>query len=101
MPAQEFEAWFRLLTAPGMTRPMARRLLRALGSPQAVLGASASQWSAAASPAAAQALSTPDPQADARLQMALDWLALLRCAMASDHYDDGTSARIFGRSAVA
>jgi DNA processing protein len=75
MPAQEFEAWFRLLTAPGMTRPMARRLLRALGSPQAVLGASASQWSAAASPAAAQALSTPDPQADARLQMALDWLA--------------------------
>jgi DNA processing protein len=54
---------------------MARRLLRALGSPQAVLGASASQWSAAASPAAAQALSTPDPQADARLQMALDWLA--------------------------
>jgi DNA processing protein len=75
MPAQEFEAWFRLLTAPSMTRPMARRLLRALGSPQAVLGASASQWSAAASPAAAQALSTPDPQADARLQMALDWLA--------------------------
>jgi DNA processing protein len=75
MPAQEFEAWFRLLTAPGMTRPMARRLLRALGSPQAVLGASASQWSAAASPAAAQALSSQDPQAGARLQMALDWLA--------------------------
>ncbi|MGI9154147.1 MAG: DNA-processing protein DprA [Rubrivivax sp.] len=75
MPAQDFEAWFRLLTRPGVTRPMARRLLRALGSPQAVLGASASQWAAAASPAAAQALSTPDPQATARLQLALDWLA--------------------------
>lgn len=54
---------------------MARRLLRALGSPQAVLGASASQWSAAGGPAAVQALSTPDPQANARLQQALDWLA--------------------------
>ena len=75
MPAQEFEAWFRLLAVPGMTRPMARRLLRALGSPQAVLGACASQWSAAAGPAAAQALSTPDPLANARLQLALDWLA--------------------------
>ena len=75
MPAQEFEAWFRLLAMPGMTRPMARRLLRALGSPQAVLGACASQWSAAAGPAAAQALSTPDPLANARLQLALDWLA--------------------------
>ena len=75
MPAQEFEAWFRLLTVPGMTRPMARRLLRALGSPQAVLGACASQWSAAAGPAAAHTLSTPDPLANARLQLALDWLA--------------------------
>jgi DNA processing protein len=46
-----------------------------LGSPQAVLGAAASQWAAAASPAAAQALSTPDPQASVRLQLALDWLA--------------------------
>ena len=54
---------------------MARRLLRALGSPQAALGASASQWAEAAGPAAAQALSTPDPQADARLQLALAWLA--------------------------
>lgn len=75
MPAQEFEAWFRLLAVPGMTRPMARRLLRALGSPQAVLGACASQWSAAAGPAAAHTLSTPDPLANARLQLALDWLA--------------------------
>ena len=75
MPAQEFEAWFRLLAVPGMTRPMARRLLQALGSPQAVLGACASQWSAAAGPAAAQTLSTPDPLANARLQLALDWLA--------------------------
>lgn len=75
MPAQDFEAWFRLLTWPGVTRPVARRLLRALGSPQAVLGAAASQWAAAASPAAAQALSTPDPQASVRLQLALDWLA--------------------------
>ena len=75
MPAQDFEAWFRLLTWPGVTRPVARRLLRALGSPQAVLGAAASQWAAAVSPAAAQALSTPDPQASVRLQLALDWLA--------------------------
>ena len=75
MPAQDFEAWFRLLTWPGVTRPMARRLLRALGSPQAALGASASHWAAAASPAAAQVLSTPDPQANARLQLALAWLA--------------------------
>jgi DNA processing protein len=75
MPAQDFEAWFRLLTWPGVTRPVARRLLRALGSPQAVLGAAASQWAAAASSAAAQALSTPDPQASVRLQLALDWLA--------------------------
>ena len=75
MPAQDFEAWFRLLTWPGVTRPMARRLLRALGSPQAALGASASQWAEAAGPAAAQVLSTPDPQANARLQLALAWLA--------------------------
>ena len=75
MPALDFEAWFRLLAVPGMTRPMARRLLQALGSPQAVLGASASQWSAAAGPAAAHTLSTPDPLANARLQLALDWLA--------------------------
>ena len=75
MPAQDFEAWFRLLTWPGVTRPVARRLLRALGSPQAVLGAATSQWAAAASSAAAQALSTPDPQASVRLQLALDWLA--------------------------
>jgi DNA processing protein len=75
MPAQEFEAWFRLLAVPGMTRPMARRLLQALGSPQAVLGACAGQWSAAAGPAAARTLSTPDPLANARLQLALDWLA--------------------------
>ena len=75
MPAQDFEAWFRLLTWPGVTRPMARRLLRALGSPQAALGASASQWAEAAGPSAAQALSTPDSQADARLQLALAWLA--------------------------
>ena len=75
MPAHDFEAWFRLLTWPGVTRPVARRLLRALGSPQAVLGAAASQWAAAVSPAAAQALSTPDPQASVRLQLALDWLA--------------------------
>jgi DNA processing protein len=75
MPSQDFEAWFRLLTWPGVTRPMARRLLRALGAPQAVLGASAGQWAAAAGPTAAQALSTPDPQSSARLQLALEWLA--------------------------
>lgn len=76
MAALDFEDWFRLLMWPGLTRSMARRLLRALGSPQAVLGATASQWASAASPAAAQALSTPDPQANARLQLALDWLAV-------------------------
>ena len=74
MTAPDFPAWFALLYTPGLTRPAARHLLQALGSPQAVLGASAAQWAAAAGPAAAQALASPDPTAHARLQRALDWL---------------------------
>jgi DNA processing protein len=71
---QDFPAWFRLLTTPGLTRPMARRLLQAFGSPEAVLGASSAQWAAAAGAVAAQALASPDDSSRPRLQQALEWL---------------------------
>ena len=74
MTPQDFPAWFRLLTTPGLTRPMARRLLQAFGSPEGVLGASSAQWAAAGGPVAAQALAAPDASAHPRLQRALDWL---------------------------
>jgi DNA processing protein len=73
---QDFPAWFRLLTTPGLTRPAARRLLQAFGSPEAVLGASPAQWAGAAGPAAAQVLAAPDVSAGSRLQSALDWLGV-------------------------
>lgn len=55
---------------------MARRLLQAFGSPEAVLGGSSAQWAAAAGPVAAQALAAPDASAGARLQQAQDWLGV-------------------------
>lgn len=75
MLADEFKAWFRLVYTPGLSRQTARGLLQAFGSPEAVLGASASQWAAVAGREAAQALATPDPAAAQRLAQAQAWLA--------------------------
>ena len=78
MSADEFKAWFSLVYTPGLSRQAARGLLQAFGSPDAVLGASQSQWAAVAGREAAQALATPDPAALQRLEHAQAWLARQR-----------------------
>ena len=73
--ADDFRAWFALLYTPGLSRQAARSLLKAFGSPQAVLEAPPALWSQAAGREAAQALTTPDPAAAQRLAQAEAWLA--------------------------
>jgi DNA processing protein len=77
-PAEDFEAWFRLLETPGLGRAHARRLLAAFGSPQAVLRAAPSALKAALSPVAPEligALLGPAPETfAARLARATQWL---------------------------
>lgn len=75
MTADDFRAWFALLYTPGLSRQAARSLLKAFGSPQAVLGGTTAQWAQVAGHEAAQALTTPDPAAAARLAHAEAWLA--------------------------
>lgn len=75
MTADDFKAWFTLVFTPGLGRQAARALLQAFGSPEAVLGGSAAQWTAVAGREAAHALSAPDPAAMQRLAHASDWLA--------------------------
>lgn len=71
----EFEAWFRLLEAPGVGRDTARRLLAACASPQAVLSARPATLRALAGHAVAEALLHPGPEVAQRLQVARQWLA--------------------------
>jgi DNA processing protein len=69
----EFEAWFRLVEAPGLGRERLRRLLAAFGSPQAVLDASGAARREVAG-AAAQTLPADDPTLHERLAAARAWL---------------------------
>lgn len=73
---QEFEAWFRLLQAPGLGRASARALLAAFGSASAVLRAAPAQWRAVAGGAAASALARREPEIEARLHAARAWLGV-------------------------
>jgi DNA processing protein len=77
----EFAAWLRLLETPGLGRGVARRLLAACGSPEAVLAASPGTWRELAGAAVAQALSAPPPLFAERLAAAQAW----RAAMADHH----------------
>ena len=75
MAPSDFDAWFRLLQAPGVGRGTARRLLAACGSAEAVLASPLTTLRQLAGEAAAQALKTPDDETEARLAVARAWLA--------------------------
>jgi len=69
----EFEAWFRLIETPGVSRSAARALLAAFGSPAAALRATPVQWRLVAGAEAASALSAPPAVLDERLALAMAW----------------------------
>lgn len=69
-----FAAWLRLLEAPGLGREAVRRLLTALGTPEAVLDAGPAVWSDLAGPALAHALARPPESFPERLRAARRWL---------------------------
>jgi DNA processing protein len=71
----EFEPWFRLLETPGIGRDTARRLLGALGSPQAVLQAPLNTLRNLVGPSTADALHGTPPDWATRLAAAKAWLA--------------------------
>lgn len=71
---QDRLGWLVLTQTPGLGREAQRRLLAGLGSPEAVLSASAADWRQLAGPAAAQALSAPRAAAQEQAQQTLDWL---------------------------
>jgi len=75
MAPSDFDAWFRLLQAPGVGRGTARRLLAACGSAEAVLASPLATLRQLAGDAAARALKTPDEPTEARLAVARAWLA--------------------------
>ena len=73
--AEDFEAWFRLVHQPGVSRSAARALLAAFASAPGVLRASPAQWRVVAGPAVATALAKTEPVLEQRLQAARIWLA--------------------------
>lgn len=73
MEDEEFAAWFRLLEAPGLGRERVRRLLAALGPPQAVLEAPPGVLRDLAGPAAAAAIKTLPAWFEQRWNGARDW----------------------------
>ncbi len=72
--AQELSAWLRLTETPELGRESARRLLAALGSPQAVIAASTATRKEIVKTKAAQALAQPSEQHAALLASTLAWL---------------------------
>ena len=74
-PAEDFEAWFRLIHQPGVSRSAARALLAAFASAPAVMRAGPPQWRAVAGQSVASALARPDPAVTQRLETARAWLA--------------------------
>lgn len=75
LPADELAAWLRLLETPGIGRVTARKVLAALGSPQAVFDAPASALQELLGPRLAGQLGQPPADLDALVQRTLDWLA--------------------------
>jgi DNA processing protein len=74
MERDELAAWLRLLETPQVGRATARKLLAALGSPQAVLDASSGTLRDLVGPAAASALSAPPDGLDALVTTTQQWL---------------------------
>jgi DNA processing protein len=75
MAPDELRAWLRLLQTPHIGRGAARRLLAALGSPQAVFDASPDALRAVINAKPAAALSSaPPPELDALVTTTLAWL---------------------------
>ena len=74
LDSDEFDAWFRLLEAPGLGRESVRRLLASFGSAAQVLAASRSAWQQVVGPAGADALAQPPEHLETRLQAARAWL---------------------------
>ena len=66
MDAAEFEAWFRLLATPGVNRGLARRLVAACGTPEAVLVTPLGTLRSLAGEAVAHALHSPADETEAR-----------------------------------
>ena len=75
MDAAEFEAWFCLLATPGVNRGLARRLVAACGTPEAVLVTPLGTLRSLAGEAVAHALHSPADETEARLAAARAWLA--------------------------
>ena len=69
----DLAAWLHLLHCEGVGREGARRLLAALGSPQAVLGASVPERASSIDPRCAAALSRPPAGHAERLAATLAW----------------------------
>ena len=75
MPApDDFEAWFRLLEAPGLGRGTVRRLLAACGSPEAVLRTRPGTLRSLAGADGAEALIRNQPEIEDRLAVTRRWL---------------------------
>lgn len=74
MNAAEFDAWFRLLSTPGVGRGTARRLVAACGTPEAVLATPQPTLRQLVGEAVAQALCRPADDTETRLAAAHAWL---------------------------
>jgi DNA processing protein len=83
----ELRAWLRLVMTPRFGPGSARKLLAALGSPQAVFEASQARLAAVVGPRDAQALAEEPEGLEAQLQATQAWLA------ASPTLADGRQAR--------
>jgi DNA processing protein len=71
----DLDAWLRLLRTPGVSRSVARRLLAAFGTPDAVLGASPAALRGVVDASVATALHEPPPDHDAYGASVHSWLA--------------------------
>ncbi len=71
---EELQAWLRLTLSPGVGNQSARRLLAALGSPEAVFEAAPERLHELVTPAQAQALSQPPTGLEALLERTWSWL---------------------------
>lgn len=69
------DAWLRLTATPGVGPATGRKLLAALGPPEAVFSATQATLSRLVGERLAQALSTPTPEAEAQLRQTLEWCA--------------------------
>jgi DNA processing protein len=71
---EELAAWLRLMSAPGVGRATARRLLAAFGGAVEVFAASAAQRRQVAGDAIAQALAEPPPDLEQQVAATSAWL---------------------------